>query len=88
MEKIERKTQIRLALGSGTDVKSLATFSSGPSNHHPPPIPLRPNREMHPIRALLRTLNKQFIKLLPRQIGIVSQNHPIPHGLYRISILL
>ena len=30
MEKIERKTQIRLALGSGTDVKSLATFSSGP----------------------------------------------------------
>ena len=51
------------------------------------PIILRSDREMQPIRSLLRTLNEQFIKLLPRQIGIVSQNHPISHDLNRIRYL-
>ena len=48
---------------------------------HLPPILLRPYREMHPIRALLRTLNQQFIKLLIRIIRIIQQNHRIPQCL-------
>ena len=45
------------------------------------PIFLRPHREMHPIRALLRTLDQQFVKLLHRIIRVIQQDHRIPHRL-------